>query len=419
MDIRFIRENAELVDAAAKKKRIDFNTAKLVELDDKRRKILATVEEKRAAQNAANIKISSAKDPAQRENLIKEMKTVKAELEKEETTLKEIIKDWQAEMLRVPNIPDMSVPDGASDAENVELKNWGEKPSFNFTAKNHIDLLLAHDMADFERGAEVSGFRGYFLKKDGFRLMFALWQHALDFFAKKGLDPLLAPSIVKPFAFLGTGYLPQGAEDLYKTQDGDYLSGTAEVPTMSYFADSTLELASLPKKVLAFSPCYRREAGAHGKDTKGLMRLHEFYKFEQVILCEANHEESVKLHEWITSNAEEFIQSLNIPYRVVVNCGGDLGLGQVKKYDIECWVPSENKYRETHSASYFHDFQTRRLNIKYKDAAGKSQYAHSLNNTASATPRFLISVVENYQQADGTIRVPEVLVKYMGKDVIS
>ncbi|MEK7117517.1 MAG: aminoacyl--tRNA ligase-related protein, partial [Patescibacteria group bacterium] len=200
-----------------------------------------------------------------------------------------------------------------------------------------------------------------------------------------------------------------------------YLAGTGEVGAMSYFADQILDKKDLPKKVLAFSPCFRREAGAHGKDVKGLYRVHEFMKLEQVVLCEASHEESVKYHEEITQNAEEMLQKLGIPYRIVINCGGDLGLGQVKKYDIECWRPSSKTYGETHSSSYFHDFQTRRLNIRYKDdpstssgQVGKLKFAHSLNNTAIALPRFLIPLLENYQQPDGSIKIPYVLQKYMG-----
>jgi seryl-tRNA synthetase len=206
---------------------------------------------------------------------------------------------------------------------------------------------------------------------------------------------------------------------LYKTQDGDYLAGTAVVATMSYFADKVLDKKKMPMKAFAFSPAFRREAGSYSKDVKGLYRLHEFMKFEQVILCEASHEQSVKYHEELLSNSEQILQALKLPYHVVVNAGGDLGLGQVKKYDIETWMPSKNKYGETHSCSYFHDFQTRRLNIKYRDDDGKLKFAHSLNNTAVATPRILIQVVENYQQADGSIKIPEALRPYMGdKEVI-
>ena len=326
------------------------------------------------------------------------------------------MKEWQAQMLQVPNVPDISVPDGATDADNKEIKVWGEIPKFDFVPKDHIELMEKLDLADFETGAKVAGFRGYFLKNEGAELEFALWQLTVDLFREKHTDysMMVVPSLVRREALLGTGFLPQGEDDLYKTQDADYLAGTAEVATMGYFSDKTLDKKSLPKKVLAFSPAFRREAGSYSKDVKGLYRVHEFMKFEQVILCEASHEMSVQYHEELLKNAEEVLQALNLPYHVVLNCGGDLGLGQVKKYDIETWMPSKNKYGETHSCSYFHDFQTRRLNIRYKDTNGKMKFAHSLNNTAIATPRILIQILENNQQADGSIKIPESLRKYMG-----
>jgi seryl-tRNA synthetase len=418
LDIKFIRENKELINLASQKKHIDFKVEELIEVDEKRRALMSSVEKKRAEQNSASEKIAKATDPAQRQALIDEMKKVKSDLEKEDESLKELMKSWQNLMLRVPNIPDMSVPDGASDAENKEVKVWGEKTNFAFEPKDHVELMLKHKMVDFERGSKVHGFRGYFLTNDGARLSFAIWNYALEFFGSRGFNPIIPPIVLRKVNFLGSGYLPQGEEDLYKTQDGDYLAGTAEVPIMGFHADEVLSHTELPKKYLGFSPCYRREAGAHGKDVRGLIRVHEFYKFEQVVICEATHESSVKHHEEVNRNTEEFIESLKIPYHTVVNCGGDLGQGQVKKYDIELWVPKENKYREISSASYFHDFQTRRLNIKYKDSEGVLRYAHSLNSTAIPTPRILVSLVENYQQEDGSIKIPEVLVKYFGKDSI-
>jgi seryl-tRNA synthetase len=225
---------------------------------------------------------------------------------------------------------------------------------------------------------------------------------------------MMVPSLVRRQTLVGTGYLPQGEDDLYKTQDGDYLAGTGEVATMSYFSGTVIDKSAFPIKVIASSPCFRREAGSHSKDVKGLYRVHEFFKFEQVVLCEANHEESVRLHEEITKNAEEMMQKLEIPYHVVVNCGGDLGLGQVKKYDIEAWRPGHGAYGETHSSSYFHDFQTRRLDIRYRDEENKLRFAHSLNNTALAFPRFLIPFLENHQNADVTINIPAALRPYLG-----
>jgi seryl-tRNA synthetase len=308
----------------------------------------------------------------------------------------------------------MSVPEGLSEADNQEIRAWGHKPIFDFEPKSHIDLMIALGMADFERGVKVAGFRGYFLMGEAVALSLAIWQAAYAHFVEKGFVPLIAPSLLKRENLVGTGYLPQGEEDLYRTQDGDYLSGTAEVAVMGLLSDEILAEADLPKKYLAFSPCFRREAGSHGRDVKGLIRVHEFYKMEQVVLCKGSHNESVEHHEVLQRNTEEFIEKLGIPYRTVVNCGGDLGLGQVKKYDIELWVPAEQTYREISSASYFHDFQTRRLGIRYRDGEGRMQYAHSLNCTAAPTPRILVSLVENFQQADGSIRVPELLRPYMG-----
>ncbi|MEN9649615.1 MAG: seryl-tRNA synthetase, seryl-tRNA synthetase [Candidatus Parcubacteria bacterium] len=419
LDIKFIRENKDLIKAGAQKKRLDFDVEKLIEVDTKRRELIASVEAKKTEQNKVSQQITSTQDQAERQTLIDQMRVVKEASKIEEDQLAEVMKEWQMLMVAVPNIPDISVPEGESDADNQEVRQWGDIPQFSFEPKKHHELMEALDMVDFERGAKVAGFRGYFLKNDGALLHFAVWQFVLDMMVKEGFTPMMVPSLVRRETLLGSGYLPQGEDDLYKTQDNDYLAGTGEVATMAYYSDEVIDKSQLPIKMLAFSPCFRREAGSHGKDVKGLYRVHEFYKFEQVVLCEANHQTSVELHEQITANAERLLQALKVPYHVVVNCGADLGLGQVKKYDIEAWRPGEGKYGETHSASYFHDFQTRRLNIRYRDEEGKLRFVHSLNNTAAATPRLLISIIENYQQADGSIIIPEVLRPYMGgRDII-
>jgi len=413
LDIKFIRENKELVELAAKKKRLDFDVNKLIEVDENRRALLAKVEEKRSEQNIANeqiVKVSGS----ERESILAKMRELKQILEVEEGKLKEVMKEWHTLMLEVPNVPDMSVPEGKSEEDNVVLKTWGNKPHFDFEPKDHIELMTELGMADFDRGTKAHGFRGYFLKGTGAMLSWAIWNYGRDFFLKKNFELVLAPAIVHKNYFYGTGHLPSGADDIYWTQDGDGLVGTSEVSMMAYHADEILDKKDLPKRYLAFTPCYRREAGSHSKDVKGLIRVHEFYKLEQLILCEASHEESVKFHEELNRNTEEFIESLGIPYQQLMICTADLGLGQVKKYDIELWVPKENKYREISSASYFHDFQCRRFNIRYKDNEGKMHFTHSLNSTAIPTPRILVSLVENYQQADGSIKIPEVLRKYMG-----
>ncbi len=414
LDIKFIRENKEIVKAGAQKKRVEVDIDALIALDDTRLEILKEVEELRGEVNKVSNEISRDLDGSAKMQLIEEMRVVKEEIKNKEEKLKNVIEEWQLLMLQVPNVPDMSVPDGASDAENQEVKVWGEKTNFSFEPKDHIEIMTALKMADFDRGTKVHGFRGYYLTGEGARLCFAIWNYAMDFWTNKGFMPVIPPILDRKENFLGTGFLPQGEEDLYKTQDGEYLAGTAEVPIMGLHSGEILDFASLPIKYLGFSPCYRREAGSHGKDVKGLIRVHEFYKLEQVVLCEANHETSVKFHDEINRNTEEFIESLGIPYHTVVNCGGDLGLGQVKKYDIELWVPKEGKYREISSASYFHDFQTRRLQTRYRDLDGKMNFVHSLNCTAIATPRILVSLVENFQTADGSVMIPEVLRPYMG-----
>ncbi len=418
LDIRFIRENKDVVAAGAEKKHIAIDLDKLLALDDQRKELQQKVDEKRAEQNAASAAIASAKTPEEKQAIIAQMGEVKETLKLAEESLSEVMKEWRHLMLLVPNVPDISVPEGESDADNVEVRTWGDLPKFDFAPKSHVDLLLDNGMVDYERGTKVAGFRGYFLVGDGALLMWALERFVIDRFMKKDFTPLVVPSMIRREPFVGTGYLPQSEEDLYKTQDGDYLAGTAEVGTMGYYMDEIVEKSQLPIKFFAFSPCFRREAGSHGKDTRGIFRIHEFVKYEQVVLCEARHEESVKIHEELTANSEALLQELKLPYHVVINCGGDIGLGQVKKYDIEAWMPSEQKYRETHSSSYFHDFQTRRLNIRYRDEEGTLRYAHSLNNTALAMPRILTHIAENYQQADGTITVPEALVPYMGKTVM-
>ncbi len=417
LDIKFIRENKELVALGAKKKHISFDVDALIAVDDKRLALLAQVEALRAKQNAANEGIAKA-SASEREPLLTTMRAVKQELESKEEELKKVMDEWRALMLRVPNVPDMSVPEGESELDNVVIKTWGEKTEFNFEPKDHIEIMTALGMLDIERGVKVHGFRGYFLTGDAVRLSFAIWNYALDFFTKKNFNPVMPPSIVHKSNFYGTGHLPADVDDFYLTQDDDGLIATAEIPLMGLHAGEVLSLAELPKRYLGFSPCYRREAGSYSKDVKGLIRVHEFYKFEQLILCEANHDTSVKFHEELNRNTEEFIESLNLPYQTIITCGGDLGRGHVKMYDIELWVPKEGKYREISSASYFHDFQSRRCNIRYKDADGKSRYTHSLNATAIPTPRLLVSLIENFQKKDGSIAIPKVLQPYTGFDKI-
>jgi seryl-tRNA synthetase len=415
LDIKFIRENKDLIKDAAKKKGSDFDVDALLKTDDSRKTLISSVEAKRKEQNDFNDKIS-ASSGGEKEKMITKMKELKEKLQKEEGKLKKTKQRWQELMLQVPNIPDMSVPEGKNEKDNVELRTWGEKPDFDFKTKNHIDLMTKLGMLDTERGVKVAGFRGYFLRGDGAKLALAIEQFVFEEIMKKGFEPFIAPSLVLADNFLSTGHFPHGKDEVYKTQDDLYLAGTAEVPMMGLHRNEIFDKKELPKKYVAFSPCFRREVGSYGKDTKGIKRVHEFRKVEQFILCEANHEESVKYHEELTKNSEELLQQLEVPYRVVVNSTGDISQGAVKTHDLESWVPSEKAYMETHSSTYYHDFQSRRANTKYKD--GKLKYVHSLNNTAIANPRILIPIIENNQQKDGSIKVPKVLQAYMGKEVI-
>lgn len=419
LDIKFIRENPDLIKEAARKKRVDFNVIKLVDVDKKRRESLAEIEKLRAFQNKASDTITGITEDGKRKLAIEDLREIKDKLSHKESELKKIAADWENLMYDVPNIPDLSVPEGTTDEDNTEVRKGMEPTSFNFPIKNHADLITSLDLADLERGTKVSGFRGYFLKQEAALLSMALWQFTMETMTKKGYEPILAPALVREENLFGTGHFPQAREDVYKLENDElYLSGTAEIPLMGYYRDEILKEENLPKKFVAFSPCFRREAGSHGKDTKGIYRLHEFFKVEQLIFVPNDHELSVQLHEELTANSESILQALELPYRVVTVAAGQLGRAHVKTYDLEVWIPSEKRYRESHSSSYYHDFQTRRLNIRYKTKDGDMRFCHSLNNTAIATPRILISIFENYQQKDGSVKIPSVLQKYMGKELI-
>lgn len=411
LDIRFIRQNRKLVKEAVRKKQINLNIDRLLELDQERRTILQEIEKLRKKRNLLSQQKPTEKQIQRGKELKKAIKKLEREWRRIEVKFKNL-------MLQVPQIPAKEVPEGKSEVENKPIRFWGEKPKFNFPPKSHIELGKSLDLIDFQRGAKVSGFRGYFLKNEAVLLAFGLWDLALRLLIKKGFTPLQAPVLVKEFSLIGTGWLPLGKKEVYTTKNNLFLAGTAEIPVTAYHAGEILREEELPKKYAAFSPCFRTEAGSYGKDTKGIYRLHEFMKVEQVIICKAEEGESIKWHEEITKNAEELLQILGLPYRVVINCSGDLGLGQVKKYDIECWIPSQNRYRETHSSSYFFDFQTRRLNIRYRTKKGEIKFAHSLNNTMIATPRILIPILENYQEKGGIVKVPAVLEKYVGKKIL-
>lgn len=415
LDLKFIRANPDLVKAGAQKKRMECDVDRILDLDAQSRELGQSVDEMRSRQKAAGKAISQA-PPEERAGLAAEQKTLKTDLKAAEERQKEIGEELKALLLLVPNVPAEAVPDGADDEDNVELRKVGEPRTFDFEPKSHIEIGEQHDWLDIERGARLAGSRNYVLKGDLCLLEGAVLRFALDLMVQRGFTPLTVPTLVRTETMVGTGYFPGGEDQAYKCDDRDDLClvGTAEVPITALHQDEILEGDSLPRKFVAQSTCYRREAGTYGKDTKGLYRVHQFQKVEQVIIDVADEEKSLEHHQAILQNAEDLLQAFELPYRVVNVCGGDLGQPQIQKFDIETWMPSRENYGETHSASRFHDFQSRRLNLRYRGEDGKVRHCHTLNNTVAASTRLLIALVENHQQADGRVAVPEPLRAYLG-----
>ncbi len=410
LDIKFIRDNLEVCKTAAKNKNREVEWERLLQIDDQRRELIGQAEKLRAERN--EIGSDKAKGLVRGKALKQELKAI-------EERLRNVEEEFVALMYTVPNVPDASVPVGKDEKENKQIKKWGNIPQFDFSLRDHVELAKMHDLIDFERGAKIVGSRGYFLKNEAAQLEFAVLSYAFQKLIKKGYTAITAPSLVKDFALFGNGQFPWGREEVYALEkDNLFLAGTAEVPVTAYFADEILKEDELPKKFVAFSPCFRREAGSYGKDTKGVYRIHQFNKIEQVIISINDMNNSFTLHEELLANAEELLQDLELPYRVLLMCTGDMGEPQVKKYDIETWMPGRKAYGETMSNSVMGDFQARRLKIRYKTKSGQMMYCHTLNNTAIASPRILVAILENYQRADGSIGIPKVLQPFMGKEEI-
>ncbi|MFA9288777.1 MAG: serine--tRNA ligase [Weeksellaceae bacterium] len=405
LDIAYIRDNADKVKTAAKNKNREVDIDGILRLDEERRQLIQQTEKLRQERN----QYGGGKEKPTPE-IIEKGKKLKEELKLLEDKLRAVEDELNKLVSFVPSVPLDEVPVGSDESGNIEVKTWGEPTKFDFTPKDHITLGLELDLLDLDRGAKVSGYRGYFLKNQGAILHMALLFYVFQKLTQKGYTPMIAPSIVKAFTLFGTGQFPWGEGEVYKLNDEDaYLAGTAEVPVTGYYANEVLQEKDLPKKMVAFSPCFRREIGSYGKDTRGLYRVHEFWKIEQVIIGRSDLDEARMLHEELQVNSEEILQDLKLPYRQLLMCTGDMGEPQLKKYDIETWMPSRDAYGETMSNSIMGDFQTRRLNIRYKTKDGQTKYAFSFNNTALASPRILIAILENYQQKDGSIMVPEVL----------
>ncbi len=413
LDIKFIEENIDLIKETAKNKGVEIDLEKLISLAEKRRELLQKVEAIRAEQNAANEKISKLQGD-EKQAAIAEMKEIASSAKPLNEELKQVEEQYNYMLLFVPQPTSPETPVGKDDTENVEVRTWGEKPNFDFEPKDHVQLGLDLDIIDIPRGVKISGSRNYFLKGDGARLEMAVLQYTLNSLIKKGFTQMTVPLLVDHESMVGTSYFPGGEEQAYHIEkDERHLVGSAEVPLTAYHREEILKESELPKKYCALSSCFRREAGTYGKDTHGLYRVHQFLKVEQVIVSKNDEEESQKLHQMILQNAEDVLQDLKLPYRVVNVCTGDIGQGQYFKNDIETWMPSRESYGETHSCSTFHEFQARRLNLRYKDENGKTRFCHTLNNTCVASPRILIPLLEIYQNADGSITIPEVLRPYM------
>ncbi|MGD1043479.1 MAG: serine--tRNA ligase [Sedimentisphaerales bacterium] len=415
IDIKEIRENPQRFKQAAKNKNIEVDIDRLMAIDVELLSAKQRLQEIATEKNRIGKSIPKLTGE-EKQNALGQLAKFKADESQSEEKVKQLQPEADSLMLLVAQPADDEVPLGKDDTENVEIRREGQVRKFDFKPKDHVQLGVDLGIIDVERGVKLAGTRSYFLKGDGARLHWAVLQFAMDVMVARGYSPMSVPLLMKDEAMRGTGYYPGSEEQTYRMERDELnLAGTAEVPLTAYHSGELLREEDLPIKFAGMSTCFRREAGAAGKDTYGLYRIHQFDKVEQVVICKNNVEESNKYHEEILSNSEVVMRALEVPYRVVVVCTGDLGRGQAKKYDIEAWMPSRNNYCETHSASKFYEFQARRMNLRYKDTATKKNlFCHTLNNTVIASPRVLIPILELYQNADGSITVPKVLQPYMG-----
>ena len=420
LDMKFVRENPELVVEAVKRRNGNLDLTEFLELDKKRREITVQVETLKSERNTASQEIGKLKKAGQ--DASEQMAAVRAlgdKIAEDDQELKAIEVRLKEILLSIPNIPADDVPVGADDSANPVVRTWGEPGKFDFEPKAHWDIGEGLNIIDFERGVKVSGARYIFYRGLGARLERAVISFFLDLHTEKhGYTEMFPPFIVNGASMQGTGQLPKFAEDMFKLENGDmYLIPTAEVPVTNYHRDEILNVAELPIKYTAYSGCFRAEAGAAGRDTRGLIRMHQFNKVELVKFTKP--EESWDELEKLTLDAEEVLQLLGLPYRVVRLCTGDLGFSSATTYDLEVWLPAANCYREISSCSNFLDFQARRANIRFRrDAKAKPEFVHTLNGSGVAVGRTVAAILENYQQADGSVVVPEVLRKFMGCDVI-
>jgi seryl-tRNA synthetase len=420
LDLELLRKNPEFVKERLRLRREEYPTLvdEALRLDEERRSILRGLETLRAERNALSKEIGKLKSKGeQTAELEGKVKEIKGKIEGLEAQLSKVEEQLKGVMLSIPNIPHQSVPVGKDETENVEVRRWGVPRDFEFEPKAHYEIGEALGILDFERGASLAGSRFTVMWGWGAKLERALINFMLDFHTSRGYKEVWVPHLVKPEILEGTGQLPKFEEDLYFCErDGLYLIPTAEVPLTNLFRDTILEEKDLPIYLTAYTPCYRREAGAYGKDIRGIIRQHQFDKVELVKIV--HPDTSDQELERLTTDAEEILKLLGLPYRVVALCTGDLGFASAKTYDIEVWFPSQNKYREISSCSNCTDFQARRMNTRFKDSEGRKRFVHTLNGSGLAVGRTLAAILENYQQKDGSVIVPEVLRDYLKTEVI-
>lgn len=430
LDIKYIRENADKVQKATDDKFLDFNVEELLNVDKERVALMQEIENLKAQKNEVNNKIKNAQSDEERQEIITSGKEIKEKTEDLEPKLKDMQQKFMELMVRVPTVAADDVPVGKDDSDNVTVYEKGDKPEFDFTPKDHIEIGKNLDIIDFDRGTKVAGYRGYYLKGDGAALTMALMMYALHKMISKGFAPMIPPTLVKEFALFGSGYFKgaeydQTSDEIYqvatKTKEADgkdskekkFLVGTAEPSLLAYYADEVLDESQLPMKLCGYSQCYRSEIGSYGKDTKGMYRVHEFMKIEQVVIAQADVDASEELQKEMVAISEEIHEELGLPYRKLAICTGDMGTGKYRMFDLEAWMPGLDRWGETGSASNFLDWQSRRLNVKYKDKDGKKKHVYMLNNTVLPSPRPFIAILENFQQKDGSVIIPEILRPYM------
>ncbi|MEM3641670.1 MAG: serine--tRNA ligase [Candidatus Bathyarchaeia archaeon] len=419
LDIKLIRENSEFVRENLKKRGDPENLRmldQLIDCDGKWRQLLTKLNEMRRERNQITTEIAAAKKKGENFSaMISKAAAIDNEIKALEKRVKEHEEKVRYYLMRLPNLLHESVPMGKDENDNVTIRIWGEIPRFNFPVRDHIELGLTLDIMDIERAGKIAGARFFYMKREGVLLDMALINFALEEMVKKGYTPIEPPLLMRRKPYEGVVALSDFEDVLYKVEDDDlYLIATSEHPMAAMFMDEVLKAEDLPIKFVGLSTNFRKEAGAHGRDTRGIFRTHQFNKVEQFIFCKP--EDSWKMHEELLKNAEELVQKLALPYRVVNVCTGDIGSVAAKKYDIEAWMPAQNAYREIISCSNCTDYQSRRLNIRYREKEGEppKAFVHTLNSTAIATGRTIVAILENYQEKDGSVTVPEVLRKYMG-----